>query len=115
MVFQLPAFSPDSFEFAFPGEKKKYRLPLVQDLPLDIRQQMSKAMVVAERVQKLAQRGRDYQPTTEDVEIMTNAQSAILERYAPGITSKISEAQFAALMEAWRDASQIDAGESQAS
>lgn len=111
MVFKLPESSAAEFEFQLPGDKKKYVLPLVQDLPLDIRQVMTRAIVIAERIRKASDKGRSYKVDDHDLQVMQEAEVAVLNRYCPGIVERISEKQFKALMEAWNESSQVDLGE----
>lgn len=112
MVFSVPELSSKRFDFKLPGNKKVYSLPLTQDLPLSIKATLMKAIAISERVQKMEKRGREYEPSQDEVEILASAQTAILDRYAPGVSEQISEAQFKALMEAWAEASSVTLGES---
>lgn len=113
MVFEIPAAQIQYFEFTMPGKKKmRYKIPLAEYLPMSIRQTLGKAVAIASRIQATEARGRTYEPNLEEVQMLGQAQTLLLEKYAPGLADQLTEAQLKALMEAYGEASQVTLGES---
>lgn len=100
-TFKVPRRHP----WLFLGLKKKYRMPLVQNLPETVR------AILGDSV-KAANGKKLTEPLAERV---WNAQLQVLEMYAPGLTTRLTNEQMLPLFRAWYDASGIELGESSAS
>jgi hypothetical protein len=58
-----------------------------------------------------AQQERGKKPTSKQASDLLDFQLDLLEHYAPGITDKLDDDMFMALMEAWKEHSEISMGE----
>ena len=81
-VFQLDGpKATDNFKFRMPGSKVTHELPSLQ------------------------------KPTSKQTSDLLDFQLDLLEHYVPGITSQLDDDMFMALMEAWKEHSEISMGE----
>lgn len=115
MVFSVTPAPKDKFEFKLEGSNKIYKVPLLQNLPMATTTLVRRSASIAMRVKKAQERGKQIELTPEEADILTKAQTSLLEQFYEGISNKLTDAQFQELMTAWNAASTITAGESSAS
>lgn len=113
MTFQVPAskasIKQNQFEFELPtGEK--FTVPKMQYLNADIRQRMSR--IGADLKEVIDEGGK---PSPIQAAELQQVQRELLENYAPGVYSLVSDDQVQAIFAAWQEASNITPGESSAS
>ncbi len=109
-VFEVPESPLLPFEFRIPGEKKHRQLPNLKGLPVKQITQLKAALAPVIRANKRGKKVPDSASEKVGLVIIE-----LFDTYCPGITSKLSDPQLAALMKAWEAHSQIDMGESEAS
>lgn len=112
-TFQVPAskasIKQNQWSFTLPtGEK--FTVPKMQYLNADIRQRMARIGADLKRI--IDEGGK---PNPQQVAELQTVQRELLEKYAPGIYTLVSDDQIEAIFSAWQEASGISVGESSAS
>lgn len=114
MVYSVPpskaSIKQNVFEFTLPGDESTYTLPKMEFLSSSIRQRL--LVVTAPLRATLAAGGT---PTDAQAAEIATIQREMIETYCPGLYEKVTDDQLADLINAWRDASAVDLGESSAS
>lgn len=116
MVFQVPkskaSFKQNVFEFQIDGNDKVWSIPLVRYLNADL---MTRMQAITGPLKKVIESGGS--PSDEEASMLANVQREIVEHYCPGLYRLADLDQIAAILQAWRDASNpngadVDLGES---
>ncbi|MDO4717419.1 MAG: hypothetical protein Q4B08_07625 [Propionibacteriaceae bacterium] len=110
MIVDIPTEVGPKFRFRVGDNKKVWKLPSLNDLPIGIKHTLGAAI---EPIQKAQQAGT--KPTMDQLAALGNAQIALLDRYCPGLLDVASEKDLGRILQAWAQHSGIDVGESQAS
>jgi len=79
------------FIFKIEGDKKLYRLPLMQYLPIKTVRRLSSINKIDD----------DEEKSLDMVDLIID----MLDQYAPGLTDKITQADMLTIFEAWNEAS----------
>lgn len=114
MTFAVPAskasIDQNVFTFTIPGDRKTYRLPLMQYLQASFADRMNSLAATIK-----ASPTSSGTPDPEAIAASSNLQREIFEHYVPGLYDKLAADQVGALADAWREASTVGLGESSAS
>ena len=114
MTFEVPvakaSIKQNLFEFTIPGDRKTYRLPLMQYLQASFADRMNSLAATIKAAQTSS-----GTPDPEAIAASSNLQREIFEHYVPGLYDKLAADQVGALADAWREASTVGLGESSAS
>lgn len=86
------------FAFKIEGDKHLYKLPLMQYLPI-------------KTIRDLGHLSKMEDGADKNID-MLDFMIDILDRYAPGLTDNITQADMGTIFEAWSDASESTPGES---
>lgn len=114
MTFAVPAskasIDQNVFTFTIPGDRKTYRMPLMQHIKASFADRMNSlaATIKASPTSKGT-------PDPEALAAASSLQREIFEHYVPGLYDKLAADQVGALADAWREASTVGLGESSAS
>lgn len=91
----LPLHEVETFDFSLDSDEGRvYRLPLFQHLPIKI-------------VRQLAHKADSEEDAAEKLELVID----IFDRYAPGLTDELTQADIRSVLAAWNDASELSLGE----
>lgn len=104
-VFTFAIPRPRALSWLFFGRPKKYTMPLLQNLPGELREQL------AQTVSGVSQANLDE----ESAKRIWDTAIEILDQYANGSVSGLNVDQKIALQRAWYEASGLSLGESSAS
>ena len=115
MPFAVPeskaSIDQNVFTFTIPGDRKTYRLPLMQYLSADFADRMN---ALAPKIAQARETGENA-ANPEVLALSSRLQREIFERHVPGLYGKLTADQVGALADAWREASTVGLGESSAS
>ena len=102
----------ERFSFRLPGESRNRSLPLMQDLRGDHGHRLAALARAAADLPEGEEGRADRARIALDEALLTQD---IMEAEEPGILALLTGSQIRALVEAWREASNISVGESSAS
>lgn len=92
---QIATHEQATFDFCLDTDREHvYRLPLFQHLPV-------------KAVRELGRRGDNEEDAAVKVDIIFD----LFDRYAPGLTDEITQADVQAILDAWSEASEVSLGE----
>lgn len=105
VVFAFAAPRPPSVAWLFFGRPRKHQMPLVQNLPGELRALLGQSVAGVSR------------ETLDEASAkrIWDAGLAVIDHYAPGVPARLKDDQLIALVRAWYLASGITMGESSAS